>query len=145
VIEAAECGLATSRIGKHDLQGNLVRAQDDLARQRDVPPSGALGKNCHGCRKDNHVRNVGPVLTCKLSVHPHFNKVGKWSESEHGKRYAAAGKSEIKWGKDEKGDPVTTGTATTGAAKANKKAKWENKKYGMLHLHDVPTISVAHL
>jgi hypothetical protein len=70
VIEAAECGLATSRIGKQDLQGNLVRAQDALLRQREIPPAGAIGKNCNGCGKDNHVRNNGSVLTCKLSVHP---------------------------------------------------------------------------
>ncbi|KAJ1423397.1 hypothetical protein B484DRAFT_420652 [Ochromonadaceae sp. CCMP2298] len=111
VTETAECGLSARRIGKHDLEGNKIRAEDqariareNLARHRDSIPKGGAeptnGGPCKGCGMSNH-----PRATCSLTGHPDYNASGDWAASKPGKLYAAAKKNRLRFGEDVKGGP----------------------------------------
>ncbi|KAJ1419366.1 hypothetical protein B484DRAFT_400203 [Ochromonadaceae sp. CCMP2298] len=135
IQEATECGLAARRIPKVDPAGDRVRTNDEKHRRgetdRQRDPTPADGDPCNACGKVNH-----KWRDCKLKTHPHVNKTREaWATSEIGRRYAKAGKSELKWGEDENGGPVTMGPAqipykSKPDHKGGKgdKPKWQQKK-----------------
>ncbi|KAJ1408379.1 hypothetical protein B484DRAFT_469106, partial [Ochromonadaceae sp. CCMP2298] len=108
-IESAECGLTYKRIGKQDTEGEHQRAKDaahkthqNLSRQRDIQEPEFLDP-CPGCGMTNHT-----LAKCRLDGHPHHNKTTNvpWLNGTWGVRYAAAGKTCLKYGMDEKGNKI---------------------------------------
>ncbi|KAJ1382138.1 hypothetical protein B484DRAFT_484875, partial [Ochromonadaceae sp. CCMP2298] len=96
--EASECGYTIHRIGKSDVDGDVVRTKESarLAREARSKDREIRGKICTSCGMDNH-----EVADCRLKHHPHANKSAKpFKESFHGLRYVAAGKSQLKYAED---------------------------------------------
>jgi hypothetical protein len=125
-IEAAECGLTYKR--KQDAEGEHQRAKDaaqktrqNMSRQRDIQDLEVLDP-CPGCGMTNH-----KLADCRLDGHPHYNKTTNvpWLNSTWGVRYAAAGKTCLKYGMDEKGNKMEMRQS---AAPLKKRSDREEKK-----------------
>ncbi|KAJ1397548.1 hypothetical protein B484DRAFT_406937, partial [Ochromonadaceae sp. CCMP2298] len=132
IQEATECGLAARRIPQIDHAGDRVRLDNDKRRRVDTdrlkntdPP--AEGTPCNACGKINHKRR-----DCKLKNHPDSNKTREpWATSDCGRRYAKAGKSELKWGENEDEGQITMGPSMLTKPTTNNKGdkpKWQQKK-----------------
>jgi hypothetical protein len=119
--ESIECGLASNRIPKKDLERNLQVAKDDLARRNNDPPGGATDRDkmsCTGCGMNNHTRPK-----CSLTAHPDYNKSeGPWASSRSGVKYTAAGKNRLTFGKDVTGAPNGMTPTPLGGGKSDKKS-----------------------
>ncbi|KAJ1400842.1 hypothetical protein B484DRAFT_405909 [Ochromonadaceae sp. CCMP2298] len=64
------------------------------------------------------------------------DKGKSFTESAHGRRYAAAGKSQLKYAEDEKGEPIAMGERPATAVKKEKKP-WGDKKRTVLEMLDL--------
>jgi hypothetical protein len=77
---------------------------------------------CPGCGMTNH-----KLADCRLDGHPHYNKTTNvpWLNGTWGVRYAAAGKTCLKYGMDEKGNKIEMRQS---AAPLKKRSDREEKK-----------------
>jgi hypothetical protein len=141
--EAAECGLKGHIISKVDQAGDQLRANDAqrkkdeaLARQKGKQPPGTTVKTGrNACGMLNHEWS-----RCTLKGHPDANRTREpWAETEVGRRYAAAGKSSLKFAENEHGTKVSMG-AVKEPKKADKKP-WVKKGKSTLR-SDAPLLAV---
>jgi hypothetical protein len=140
VQEAAECGMGC-RPSKHVLKEHdsnprgdqQIKSAEAQARLRaEVVSDGG----CTGCGMLRH-----GLKDYRLTQHPHFNKSSQsWATSTIGLRYAAQGKTQLKYGQDQKDNKIVMPTAAPKKPfdKAAKKQPWQSKK-GKCTLHiDAP-------
>ncbi|KAJ1387950.1 hypothetical protein B484DRAFT_484691, partial [Ochromonadaceae sp. CCMP2298] len=137
VQEAAECGMGRrpskqdqdqETVPKGEQQIKSAEAQARL-RAEAVPEGG-----CTGCGMLKH-----GLKDCRLTQHPHFNKSSQtWATSTMGLRYAAQGKTQLKYGQDEKDNKIVMPAAAPKKPfdKAAKKP-WQGKRGSLCGTHNI--------
>jgi hypothetical protein len=97
------------------------RSQSRKKTSSKTSPAPRIDKQCDGCGRIGHLRS-----NCRLAnVHPDFNKTGKWTESEAGKKV-----SELKFDTRLNGDKFDFDAAKLAAEGKGETLAKTNRKEG---------------